>query len=161
MTFEAIGKETDNIEAQEYVQDEEGPIEHPLILADQDRLLTFIELGQAEANFSDADLCKAASVSHHSLANLRAGKKISPTIVKRLASKAEDLRRASFERQDDDAEWIRRAENISAELGSTSRLAAKMGMTRQWVGRVMKGQRSVTNEFRSRLAMVERGEHPG
>jgi hypothetical protein len=156
LAFQAIGKEADNIEAQEFVQDDEGPIEHPIEDGDQPRLLAFIENAKAEVGFSDSDLLARASASHHTLDKMRRCGRVRSAICLKLAQAAEELRQEFYLGRADDAAWINLAEALTAKLGNRSALARAMGKTRQWVSRVMVKDMPVTAEFRARIAQIER-----
>jgi len=42
---------------------------------------------------------------------------------------------------------LKEAEVLARELGSVAALASAMGMTRQYVGRILKGERPVSDDF--------------
>jgi hypothetical protein len=154
LAFQAIGKEADNIEAQEFVQDDDGPIVHPLVEADRIRLVASIEAAKAEVGFSDRDIAARARGHHLTLVQLRVGGAISLKVVRRFAEAAEELRQEHLAKRADDAEVLKIARDHSERLGGAAALAREMGVTRQYVGRVLNGKRDVTAGFRARLTQL-------
>ncbi len=146
-----IGKEADNLEEREFLSD--GDEEIRWAMADQDRHLIAEEIAELmqTSGISANLLVGRARVSHHTLRDLQEGKRLSAASLLRLAQAAEELRREVESVKDDDDLARRVGSELAERLGSVSALAIQLGMTRQYVGRVLKGQKRMTPELKSQL----------
>ena len=90
--MQAIGKESDNIEENEFIGEDAGPIEHPMGSTSGAKITAFVFETQERLRISDRVLLDRAKVSPHSLKRLRVGKRVGDDILQRLASTAEQLR---------------------------------------------------------------------
>ena len=146
-----IGKEAGNLEEREFLGD--GDEELRWSMADQDRYQVAGDIARLmrASGISASSLVSRARVSHHTLRDLQEGKRLSAASILRLAQAAEELRReAEMVRGGD--EHARRIGSVLVEqLGSVSALADRLGKTRQYVGRVLKGQKAMTPALASQL----------
>ena len=77
LTHVPIGKESDQIEENEYIGGEAGPLEHPLAGKDRSELAAFIFKTQEQRKLTNRALCARAGVSASTLRKLR--KELSPS----------------------------------------------------------------------------------
>ena len=76
LSLQPIGKESDNIEENEFIGEEAGPLEHPMELPGLRKLAAFIVATLKEFGISDRELTDRAGASPHTLRGLKAGRLI-------------------------------------------------------------------------------------
>jgi hypothetical protein len=161
-----IGKEADNLEEREFLGDGasdviQWAIAHP----DRAKLARALEETLRTHKISDRALTSNAGVSHHTLAALRSGGRVPLHSLLKLARASEELRREAETENVADERWRERVRLFSVELGSVAAVAENLGVTRQYLGRVLRGERAVTAELVARLAAITatldaRGQDP-
>ena len=85
--MQAIGKESDDIEENEFIGEDAGPTEHPMASSSSAKVAAFVAETQQSLGTSDRELLGRAKVSPHSLKRLRAGKRVGDDLLHRLASR--------------------------------------------------------------------------
>ena len=149
-----IGKEADNLEERETIGEDDDAVEWTMAAVDSQRALVAIEHVLKTYRISDRSLTSAARVSHHTLADLRAGKRSAPQSLLNLFDAAEQLRQEAEDAGTRDAH-VRQLIAVEAEkLGSVAALATELGVTRQYLGRVLKGEKAVTIQLAERMDEV-------
>jgi hypothetical protein len=103
-----IGKESDQIEENEYIGEEAGPLEHPLTAKDHAELVAFIAETKELRNITDRVLLGRAGVSPHTLRKLRNGLPVSDKSLFQLARAAEQLRQETESVAAVNARWIQK-----------------------------------------------------
>ena len=71
--MQAIGKESDDIEENEFIGEDAGPTEHPIASTSSAKVAAFVAEMQKSLGTSDRELLGRAKVSPHSLKRLRTG----------------------------------------------------------------------------------------
>jgi transcriptional regulator with XRE-family HTH domain len=150
LTHVPIGKESDQFEESEYIGEETGPLEHPLAIKDRSDVGAFIFETQKQRKLTDRALLGRAGVSAHTLRNLRKGVQISDKSLFRLARGAEQLRHETGPVAAVNAKWLQSARELLGLVGSQSKLARVLGVSRPYLGRVLSGERPIT------AGMIER-----
>lgn len=142
----SIGKEADALAERLFVGEGDADIAYPIDERDFPRLFGHAWSLQTELGVSDRDLAAKAKISHHTLAKLRrSGGSVEDAT--RLVQTMESFRREREERSQWDADLVRSAQALADELGGVSNLAKTVGMTRQYVGRILRGERPVSDQF--------------
>jgi hypothetical protein len=144
-----IGKEVDHIES-EFVGEDVGPQEHPLAPKDQANLLAFVTDVQKRYEISDRDLIRKAHVSHHTLEGLRERKAVSNKSLAQLARAIEALRREAEATETEDARWLGVLRDL-VEKESTNKVAKRLRVSAPYIGRVLKGEKPMTQHVISRI----------
>ena len=126
---------------------------HPMDGADIGGLFKFIWTMQAELGLSDRDLESEARVSHHTLAKLRKSGGAADVGL-RLVQAIETFRINDAAIRAESDRGLREAQDLAAELGGPAALARRLGMTRQYVGRILRGERPVPDDFAAQIGRV-------
>ena len=107
---------------------------------------------QNRYKISDRRLLDEAKVSHHTLAGLREGKRIADVSLMKLFRAAEALRREA----DPVAAAIDRAlgdlRRLKEKVGGRNKLAKLLDVTGPYIGRVLKGEKPMTEDLVESLA---------
>jgi hypothetical protein len=151
LTHLSIGKEADQIEENEYIGEEAGPLEHPLTTKDRSELAAFVFEVQKHYKSSDPTLIDRAKVSHHTLRNLRKGVPIADKSLFRLVRAVEQLRQETEPVEMENAKWLQKARDLLSLVGSQSKLANLLGVSRPYLGRVLSEEKPMTAEMIERL----------
>jgi hypothetical protein len=151
-----IGKEADNLEEREFFGDGDDGIEWDLARQDRSRLLADIEETLATYKISDRALTEYARVSHHTLAALRKGGRVTSQSLLNLARAGEELRKAAKTETLENASWLEVAEVLKREAGSGNKLAAQLGVTGPYLYRVLKGEKPLSSKMIERLQKAKR-----
>jgi hypothetical protein len=146
-----IGKEADNLEERQTIGEDDDAVQWSLASTDRKRIARDIEEVLAAHRISDRTLWSRAGVSHHTLADLRKGWRVTELSLLSLAQAAEELRQEALVIEAERGHWLEEIRKLVAEAGSIARLAEQLGVSRQYLGRVMRGEKSVTNELVNRL----------
>jgi hypothetical protein len=146
-----IGKEADNLEERETLGDGDDAIEWSMAGHDRSKIAKDIEDLLETYQISDRALWTVAGVSHHTLAALRAGRPITELSLLSLAQAAEELRQEATSVQ-----LARESSRIEIQAlvdsaGSVAQVAKTMGISRQYLGRVLSGKKPMTVEIENRL----------
>lgn len=154
IAVQSIGKEADDIE-EEAIDEAEQPDEYQMSGADLHRLRDATAAAQAEGGFSDRMLIEAAGVSRRTLMAFRAGWKTERAAAIRLTTAAETLRRNAVSTGPETAGVIAIAHDLAAELGGVAALAREIGVTRQYVNRILKGERPTSERVARRIQQAQ------
>ena len=149
---QSIGKEADNIEENEFIGEDAGPLEYGVVQHDRTVLTNEVFEIQKRYGISDRKLLEEAKVSHHTLAGLREGKRIEDASLMKLFRAAEALRQEAdpiAAAMDKALEELRR---LRDEVGGRNKLAKLLGVTGPYLGRVLRGEKPMTEELAKKLA---------
>lgn len=149
-----IGKEADNLEEREVLGDDDDAVEWALANHDRTKLLAGIEDVLKSCGLSDTELWRRAGVSHHTLKALRQGKRVTALALLNLARAAEILRQDAEAGKADGERRLQAARDMADKLGSVAKLASQIGVTRQYLGRVLRGEKPLTREVADRLSKL-------
>ena len=154
-----IGKEADNLEEREAIGDnEDDEVKWTLPGHDVTTLSADIEGLLQEFRVPDAELLRAARVSHHTLADLRAGRRVASKSLLKLARAAEELRIEVAPIADELERWRQIAGQLRDRAGGRNKLAAILDVSAPYLGRVLKGEKPMTPEMIDRLRRVQDGQ---
>ena len=151
LTHLPIGKEADQIEESEYIGGEAGPLEHPLAGKGRSELAAFIFKTQKQRKLTNRALCARAGVSASTLGKLRKGVRISDKSLFRLVQAAEQLHQETEPVEAENARWLRKARDFFSLVGSQNKLAKLLGVSRPYLGRVLRGEKPITAGMIERL----------
>lgn len=155
LALRMIGKESDALEERTYLGEGEADITHPLQGGDVRRLFEYAWRLQSQLGISDRDLQGQAGISHHTLAKLRRfGGKAEDAL--RLVRAMEVFRKRAIAQQKEDAELLALAHLLAEKFGGVARLAQRLHLTRQYVGRILKSERPVPDAFRLEMARLSK-----
>jgi hypothetical protein len=154
LTHQSIGKEADNIEENEFIGEDAGPLEHPLAVKDRLQLAAFIFGLQKRHDISDRALLDGAKVSHHTLAGLREGKRISDESFFRLVRAAEALGQEADPVAKENQKWLEKLREFRDHVGGRNKLAKLLGVSGPYLGRVLSGEKPMTAEMVERLSRI-------
>jgi transcriptional regulator with XRE-family HTH domain len=90
-------------------------------------------------------------MSAHTLRNLRKGVPISDKSLFRLVRATEQLRQETEPVEMENAKWLQKARDLLSLVGSQSKLANLLGVSRPYLGRVLKGGKPITAGMIERL----------
>jgi hypothetical protein len=144
---QAIGKESDDIEENEFIGEDAGPTEHPMAPSSRAKVAAFVAETQQSLGTSDRELLGRAKVSPHSLKRLRAGKRVGDDLLHRLASAAERLRLEHGPARVEREKWLRFARELMIEMGGRNKLATALGLDGSYLGRVIGEKKPMTEEL--------------
>jgi hypothetical protein len=148
---QAIGKESDDIEENEFIGEDAGPAEHPMASSSSAKVAAFVAETQQSLGTSDRELLGRAKVSPHSLKRLRAGKRVGDEILHRLASAAEKLRLERGPALAEREKWLKVTRELMIKMGGRNKLAAALGVDGSYLGRVIGEKKPMTAEMIERL----------
>ena len=151
LSQQAIGKESDNIEENEFIGEEAGPIEHPMEAAKKATLAEFVFEMQRRNHISDRTLADRAGVSPHTLAKLRAVAGISPESLERMVRAAEVLRQEAEAAAAENERWLQELRKLRANVGSRNKTADLLRFDRTYLGRLLRGEKPMTEAIIERL----------
>jgi transcriptional regulator with XRE-family HTH domain len=154
LSLQAIGKESDNIEENEFIGEDAGPVEHPMGAGSGKQLAAFVLETQQRLGVSDRVLVDRARVSPHTLRGLHAGKHLSDDSLQRLARAAEELRQEAGLAAVEKEGWLEKLRELSAQVGGRNRLAKLLGVSGPYLGRVLRAEKPMTAEMVGRLREV-------
>jgi hypothetical protein len=149
-----IGKEADNLEEREAIGDDDDTIEWDLAGFDRSRVLAEIEDVRDAYGVSDAALAERAHVSHHTLAALWRGRRVTQQSFLRIARAAEELRQEAEPVVREHAEWLAYALLLRDEVGGRNKLAQLLGISAPYLGRVFTGEKPMTTAIIERLSAI-------
>jgi hypothetical protein len=119
-----IGKESDQIEENEYIGEESGPLEHPLAAKDRSELAAFIFEMQKQRKITNHALFGRAGVSASTLRKLRKRGQISDKSLFRLVRAAEQLRHETEPIPAVNARWLQKLREFLSLVGSQNKKQA-------------------------------------
>jgi hypothetical protein len=148
----AIGKEADNLEERESLgEGEDDAIEWAMGGQDRQRLVAGIEEVLKTCRISDRALLAQAQVGRQSLAILRQGGRIAPQSLLNMAAAAEALRLEAQQEANGHSHWRQVGLELKDALGGYAKLADRIGLSRQYVMRALKGQKPMTDTLVHKL----------
>jgi len=149
---QSIGKEADNIEENEFIGEDAGPPDYGVVQHDRIALATAVFDIQKRYGISDRRLLEEAKVSHLTLGGLRDGKRIGDGSLMKLFRAAEAPRQEAdpvAAAMDKALEELRR---LRDKVGGRNKLAKLLGVTGPYLGRVLRGEKPMTEELVAKLA---------
>ncbi len=151
LMMQAISKESDNLEENEFVGKDAGPVEHPMEGSSVKNIAAFVFEMQKRHEISDRKLLDRAKVSPHTLKTLREGKSIGDASLTMLFRAAEALRLEAdpiAAAMDNALEELRR---LRDEFGGRNKLAKLLGVSGPYLGRVLRGEKPMTVELTTKV----------
>ena len=155
--MQPIGKESDNIEENEFIGEVAGPVEYPLDSASAPKLAYFIIEMQSQADISDRALCDRAGVSHHTMTRLKTGEPVSVVSLFSLAGAVEELRREAENKISEDQVWLRKFNELRDLLGGRNKLARFLGVSPPYLGRILSRKKPMTAEILEKFKTATSG----
>jgi transcriptional regulator with XRE-family HTH domain len=149
-----IGKESDQIEENEYIGEEVGPLKDPLVAKDRAELVAFIAEVKKLRRISDRVLLDRAGVSAHTLRKLRKGGRLSDKSLFQLVRAAEQLRQETESVAAVNARSVQQLREFLSVVGSQNKLAKLLGVSRPYLGRVLRGEKPITAGVFQRLRTI-------
>ena len=154
--MQAIGKESDDIEENEFIGEDTGPTEHPMASSSCAKVAAFVAEMQQSLGTSDRELLGRAKVSPRSLKRLRAGERVGDDLLHRLASAAERLRLEHGPEREEREKWLRIARGLMIKMGGRNKLAAALCVSGPYLGRVLGGKKPMTAQLIEKLKSFPR-----
>jgi hypothetical protein len=152
--MQTIGKESDDIEENEFIGEDAAPTEHPMAASSCAKVAAFVAETQETLGISDRELLGRAKVSSRSLKRLRAGMLVGGDLLHRLASAAERLRLEHGPARAEREKWLHIARELMIEKGGRNKLATALGVTGPYLGRVLGGKKPMTAALIVRLSRL-------
>lgn len=153
MAQQSIGKEADNIEENEFIGEDADPPHYGVELTDRAAIAAAVFDIQRQYDISDRRLLEAAKVSHHTLAGLRDGKRIADESLMRLFRAVEALRQEADPIAAARDKALKELRRLRDKLGR-NKLAKLLGVSGPYLGRVLSGEKPMTEEVIERLAQT-------
>ena len=151
LAVQAIGKESDNIEENEFIGEDAGPIEHPMDGSGVAKIVAFVFEAHQRFGISDRALLDRAKVSPHTMKAFRDGKHVGDDVLHKLAIAVEGLSKEAVRTKSDAEHWLEVARATARQLGGRNKLAAALGVSGPYLGRVLRGEKPMTVEIIERL----------
>jgi hypothetical protein len=148
---QSIGKEADNIEENEFVGEDADPPHYGVELTDRAAIAAAVFDVQKRYGISDRRLIEEAKVSHHTLAGLREGKRIADPSLMKLFRAAEALRQEADPVAAAMDKALKDLRRLKVKVGGRNKLAKLLDVTGPYVGRVLKGEKPMTEELVDKL----------
>ncbi len=148
-----IGKEADNLEERETIGDNDDVVQWTMADPDRARIAKDIEDMLAAHRISDRMLWSRAGVSHHTLADLRAGRRVTELSLLSIAQAAEELRQDAITLEAQRDRWLHEVRLLVENTGSIAKAAKSLAVSRQFLGRVLRGEKAVTSALGERLSL--------
>ena len=148
---QSIGKEADNIEENEFIGEDADPPHYGVELTDRAAIAAAVFDVQKRYGISDRRLLDEAKVSHHTLTGLKDGKRIADTSLMKLFSAAEVLRQEADPIAAALDKTLGELRRLKEKVGGRNKLAKLLGVTGPYIGRVLGGEKPMTEELVERL----------
>jgi len=150
--FLPIGKEADNLEERQlFGEGDDDAIEWVIGGLKPHAILAEIEAVLSMQGISERMLVAEARVSHHTLADLRARRRVNPSALLNLARAAEALRQFAGEAESAKTSARQLGLKLADDLGGVRALAAALGVTHPTLGRMLKGEKPLSAKMGRRL----------
>jgi hypothetical protein len=149
---QSIGKEADNIEENEFIGENADPPHCGVELTDRAAIAAAVFNIQQRYRIRDRKLLDEAKVSHHTLEGLKEGKRIADASLMKLFRAAEALRQEADPVAAAMDKALKDLRRLKEKVGGRNKLADLLGMSRPYVGRVLKGEKPMTEELIEKLA---------
>ena len=156
MAQQSIGKEADNIEENEFINEDAAPPHYGVELTDRAAIAAAVLDIQKRYGISDRKLLDKAKVSHHTLAGLKEGKRIADASLMKLFRAAEALRQEADPAAAAMDKALRDLRRLKEKVGGRNKLADLLGVSRPHIGRVLKGEKPMTEELAVRVKGCKR-----
>jgi Helix-turn-helix len=82
------------------------------------------------------------------------GKRISDKSLFRLVRATEQLRHETEPAEVENAKWLQKARELLSLVGSQNKLAKVLGVSRPFLGRVLRGEKPITAKMIERLGAI-------
>jgi hypothetical protein len=151
---QSIGKEADNIEENEFIGEDADPPHYGVELTDRAAIAAAVFDVQKRYGISDRRLLDEAKVSHHTLTGLRECKRIADTSLMKLFRSAEALRQEADPIGAAKEKALTELRRLKEKVGGRNKLAKQLGVTGPYIGRVLSGEKPITEELAERLARL-------
>jgi hypothetical protein len=155
---QSIGKEADNIEENEFIGEDANPPHYGVYLTDRAAIAAAVFDVQSRYRISDRQLLDEAEVSHHTLAGLKDGKRVADASLFKLFRAAEALRQKADPVAAAMDKALRDLRRLKEKVGGRNKLADLLGVSRPYVGRLLKGEKPMSEELAAKLVGVARDE---
>ena len=109
---------------------------------------------QKQCRISDRTLLDEAKVHHHTLAGLREGKRIADASLMKLFRAAEALRQEADPVAAKMDKALHDLHRFKEKVGGRNKLAKLLGVSGPYIGRVLSGEKPMTEELIARLKAV-------
>ena len=147
-----IGKEADNLEEREFLgEGDDDQVEWSMARQDRVRLLAGIEEVLQSRAVSDRTLIARAGVSRMTLLALGKGGRLTSHSLLKLAQAAEELRQEANQEAEMLGRWLTIAHEERDRAGGRNKLARALGVSAPYIGRVLNGEKPMTEELAERL----------
>jgi hypothetical protein len=146
-------KEADNIEENEFINEDVDPPHYGVELTDRAGIAAAVFDVQKRYGISDRRLIDEANVSHHTLAGLKDGKRIADTSLMKLFRAAEVFRQEADPVAAAMDKALRDLRRLKEKVGGRNKLAKLLGLTGPYIGRVLKGEKPMTEELVERVVL--------
>src|SRR3984957_9885549 len=148
---QSIGKEADNIEENEFIGEDADPPHYGVELTDRAAIAAAVFDIQKRYGVSDRKLIDEAKVSHHTLAGMKEGKRVADASLMKLFRAAEALRQEADPVASSMDRALRGLRRLKEKVGGRNKLAKLLGVTGPYIGRVLSGEKTMTEQLVERL----------
>ncbi len=148
---QSIGKEADNIEENEFIGEDADPPHYGVEVTDRAAIAAAVFNVQQRYGISDRKLLDEANVSHHTLAGLKEGKRIADASLMKLFRAVEVLRQEADPIAAASDKALGELRRLKEKVGGRNKLAKLIGFTGPYIGRVLSGEKPMTEELVERL----------
>jgi hypothetical protein len=155
---QSIGKEADNIEENEFIGEDSDPPHYGVELTDRAAIAAAVLDVQQRYGISDRGLIDEAKVSRHTLAGLNEGKRIADTSLMKLFRAAEVLRQEADPKAAAMDKALKDLRRLKEKVGGRNKLADLLDVSRPYIGRVLSGEKPMSEELVERLTQLRRSE---
>jgi transcriptional regulator with XRE-family HTH domain len=153
---QSIGKEADNIEENEFIGEDADPPHYGVELTDRAAIAAAVFDIQERYGISDRKLLDEAKVSHHTLAGIKEGKRIADVSLMKLFRAAEALRLEADPIAAAMDKALKDLRRLKEKVGGRNKLARLLGVSGPYIGRVLKGDKPMTEELIEKFARLRR-----
>jgi hypothetical protein len=149
---QSIGKEADNIEENQFIGEDGDPPHYGVELTARAAIAAAVFDIQKRYGISDRKLLDEAKVSHHTLAGLREAKPIADASLMKLFRAAEALRQEADPVAAAMDKALKDLRRLKETVGGRNKLAKLLSVTGPYIGRVLSGEKPMTEELAKRIA---------
>jgi hypothetical protein len=149
--IQPIGKEADNLEENEFIGEDAGPLEYSLASENQNEVKEFVSGIQDLYQISHRALVDRAKVSHRTLSAFKAGRPTAKASLSRLVQAADRLRQEAQSRDAERSEYLRQLRALSGAMGGRNKLATGLEMDPTYLGRVLRGEKPISDALIAKL----------
>jgi hypothetical protein len=149
-----VGKEGDGVEENEFIGEGGGPLAFEIADDGRQGLKEHIFKIQARYDISDRELVDRAQVSHHSIAGLREGVRVSDEAFARLVRAAEALRQEAASIAVEKERWLDKLRELRDYVGGRNKLAKLLGISGPYLGRVLNEEKVISKKIIERVQKI-------